>query len=182
MGAQLRQDLGNEVEAFPFGQLQHVPQKQVLPSNPPMLDTAHARALIDLSIARHGGADRWSRLRHIALQPRALSGLVPWIKGNGRTFGLPSRAEIEPQVARLRFDDYPRQGEHGVFDAGRVALGDAPPAERRGTFRGLAKWRRWMRCISSATRSPTTTRCHGPCATPSRSLSGEPAPAATPSR
>ena len=107
-----------------------------------MVDTAHARELIARSIARHGG-ERWSRIERLTLRPRALSGLVPWMKGNGRTFGLPSRAELEPQLARARFFDYPRAGEHALFDAGRVALGDAPPAEHRGTFHGFRKWRRW---------------------------------------
>jgi hypothetical protein len=107
-----------------------------------MVDAARARELIARSIDRHGG-DRWSRIDRLTMRPRALSGLVPWLKGNGRTFGLPSRAELEPQIARATFFDYPRAGERGVFDAGRVALGDAPLAQHRRTFRGIAKWRRW---------------------------------------
>jgi hypothetical protein len=39
--------------------------------------------------------------------------------------------------------DYPRPGEHGVFDRGRVALGDAEPAEHRATFSGAGRRRRW---------------------------------------
>src|SRR5450631_1407126 len=108
-----------------------------------MLDAVHARELIARSIARHGG-ERWSRIERLTLRPRTLSGLIPWMKGNGRTFKLPSRAEIVPQVARATFFDYPRAGEHGLFDAGRVALGAAALAERRGTFRRLRKWRRWQ--------------------------------------
>lgn len=108
-----------------------------------MVDAAHARELIARSIDRHGG-ERWSRIERLTLRPRLLSGLVPWAKGNGRTFGLPSRAELEPQIARATFFDYPRAGERGVFEAGRVALGDAPLAERRGRYRGLGKLRRWQ--------------------------------------
>lgn len=108
-----------------------------------MVDAAHARELIERAIARHGG-ERWSRIERLTFRPRALSGLLPWLKGNGRTFGLPSRIELEPQIARARFFDYPRAGEHGLFDAGRVALGEAAPAEHRGTFRGWGKWRRWQ--------------------------------------
>ena len=108
-----------------------------------MVDAAHARELIARSIARHGG-ERWSRIERLTLRPRPLSGLVPWVKGNGRTFGLPSHAELEPQIARATFFDYPRAGERGVFEAGRVALGDAPLAERRGRYRGFGKLRRWQ--------------------------------------
>ena len=74
-----------------------------------MVDAAHARELIARSIDRHGG-ERWSRIERLTLRPRLLSGLVPWAKGNGRTFGLPSRAELEPQIARATFFDYPRAG------------------------------------------------------------------------
>ena len=107
-----------------------------------MVDVGEVRELIARSIERHGG-ERWSRIERLTMRPRALSGLVPWVKGNGRTFGLPSRAEIESQTARATFFDYPRAGERGVFDAGRVALGDAPLADRRGMYRGLRKLRRW---------------------------------------
>jgi hypothetical protein len=108
-----------------------------------MVDAAHVRELIARSIARHGG-ERWARIERLTLRPRLLSGLLPWVKGNGRTFTLPSRAELEPQIARARFFDYPRAGEEGVFDAGRVALGEATPVERRGIYRGRGKWRRWQ--------------------------------------
>ena len=108
-----------------------------------MVDAAQARELIARSIARHGG-ERWSRIARLTLRPRLLTGLLPWAKGNGRTFGLPSRAELEPQIARATFFDYPRAGERGVFEAGRVALGDAPLAERRAMYRGLRRLRRWQ--------------------------------------
>jgi hypothetical protein len=65
------------------------------------------------------------------------------MKGVGRTFPLPSRAEIAPRHARLVFFDYPHPGQAGVFEAGRVALGDSPLVEHRATFRGVRKWRRW---------------------------------------
>ena len=108
-----------------------------------MVDAAQVRELIACSVARHGG-ERWSRIERLTLRPRTLTGLVPWMKGNGRTFGLPSHAELEPQIARATFFDYPRAGERGLFEAGRVALGDAPLAERRGRYRGFRKLRRWQ--------------------------------------
>jgi len=107
-----------------------------------MVDAAQAREVIERSIARHGG-ERWSRIERLTLRPTALSGLLPWSKGHGRTFRLPTYAELQPQIARATFFDYPRAGERGVFDAGRVALGEAPLTEHRGTFRGFAKLRRW---------------------------------------
>jgi hypothetical protein len=101
-----------------------------------------AAAWVQKAIHRHGGRDRWERLR-VTLSLKALTGLLPRIKGVGRTFTLPSRAEIEPARARAVFFDYPRDGSTGVFEAGRVALGDSPPAEHRASFRGFRKWRRW---------------------------------------
>jgi hypothetical protein len=101
-----------------------------------------AMALVDKSIQRYGSQSRWERL-HLVLSPQAVGGLLPWMKGIGRTFTLPSRAEIEPRRARALFCDFPRPGETGLFAAGRVALGAAPPVEHRQSFAGLRKWRRW---------------------------------------
>jgi hypothetical protein len=99
-------------------------------------------AMVQKAVQRHGGRERWERLR-LTLSPKTLTGMLPWMKGVGRTFTLPSRVEIEPSRARAVFFDYPREGSTGVFEAGRVALGDSPLAEHRETFRGLRKWRRW---------------------------------------
>ena len=103
---------------------------------------AAASAFVERAIERHGGRARWDRLR-VTLAPLALTGLLPWMKGVGRTFGLPARAEIEPRRARAVFHDYPRAGETGVFEAGQVALGGAALAAHRPSFRGARKWRRW---------------------------------------
>jgi hypothetical protein len=101
-----------------------------------------ARTLIETAIARHGG-DAWSHIRSIDLPFRSLSGLLPWLKGHGRTFELPRLVRVEPLRARAVFVDYPGPGERGVFDAGRVGLGDAEPVEHRASFAGARKWRRW---------------------------------------
>jgi hypothetical protein len=103
---------------------------------------ADAVALVERAIQRHGGRRRWERLR-LTLSLTTLTGLLPWMKGLGRTFPLPSRAHIEPSRARALFFDYPRAGETGLFEAGLVALGHSSPSEHRGTFRGLHKWQRW---------------------------------------
>jgi hypothetical protein len=101
-----------------------------------------ARALVEASIARHGG-EAWSRIRSIELPVRSLGGFLPWLKGNGRTFGLPRTIRLEPGRARAVFVDYPHPGGQGIYEAGRVALGDGEPVEHRATFAGPRKWRRW---------------------------------------
>jgi hypothetical protein len=79
----------------------------------------------------------------VTLSPTSLTGFLPWLKGVGSTFSLPTRAVIEPHRDRAVFFDYPRPGTTGVFEAGCVALGDRPPMDHRATFRGLRKHRRW---------------------------------------
>ncbi len=98
--------------------------------------------MIARAIRRFGGRARWERLR-LTVSPRGLRGLVPWIKGNGRTFALPPRAELIPARAEATFFDYPQPGSMGRFVRGQVAIGDAPLADHRQTFRGLRKLRRW---------------------------------------
>src|SRR5205814_2213478 len=63
-------------------------------------------------------------------------------KGAGRRSRSSSGSSSSPARARDVFFDYPA-GSTGVFDAGRVSIGDAPLALHRRTFRGLRKWRRW---------------------------------------
>ena len=110
----------------------------------PTLVSAHAdaAAFVARSVARHGGAERWPRLR-VTLAPKRLTGLLPRWKGVGHTFDLPATADIEPARARAVFHDYPEPGSSGVFEAGRVALGGDALAEHRSTFSGARKWRRW---------------------------------------
>jgi hypothetical protein len=103
---------------------------------------AEAIAFVNQAIQMHGGRKRWERLRP-TLSLKMLTGLLPWMKGVGRTFAQPKRAEIEPSRFRAVFFDYPHEGSTGSFEAGRVALDDSPLADHRATFRGLRKWRRW---------------------------------------
>jgi len=103
---------------------------------------AEARTLVETAIARHGG-EAWSSIRSIDLPMRSLTGLLPWLKGHGRSFGLPRLVRVEPVRARAIFVDYPGPGERGIFDAGRVAVGDSEPVEHRASFAGARRWRRW---------------------------------------
>lgn len=101
-----------------------------------------ALRLVERAIARHGG-ERWSRIEAIELPVLGLSGFLPWLKGYPRSFGLPRIVRIDPVRVRAVFLDYPRPGERGVFDRGRVALGEAEPVEHRASFSGAGKRRRW---------------------------------------
>lgn len=102
--------------------------------------------MIARSVERYGGRPRWERLR-LTVSPVGLRGLVPWAKGNGRTFRFPPRAEIIPARAQATFFDYPQPGSIGRFDRGRVALGEISSetagCEHRSSFRGLRKLHRW---------------------------------------
>ncbi len=108
-----------------------------------------ARALLEAAVRRHGGWEAWRALRVVVVEPRTLSGLVPWIKGNGRTFRLPARAEIEPHEGGAVFFDYPAPGARGTFARGALTLTDARAAvvasteNARPSFRGLRKLPRW---------------------------------------
>ncbi len=101
-----------------------------------------AENMVARAVDCYGGRARWERMT-LSLSPAKLHGLVPSIKGVGRTFTLPARVELVPARAEATFVDYPDPGKVGRFVAGRVALGDAPLVEHRQTFRGLRKWRRW---------------------------------------
>jgi hypothetical protein len=103
---------------------------------------AEAVAMVHKAIARYGGRARWERLR-LTLTLETMGGLLPWLKGEGRTFTVPRRVEIEPSRARVIFADYPEPGATSLFERGRVALAGAPLGEHRESFRGWRKWRRW---------------------------------------
>jgi len=108
-----------------------------------------ARVLLEAAVERHGGWDAWKLLRSVSVTPKSLSGMLPWLKGYGQTFRLPSRAEIDPHAGRAVFHDYPTLGATGAFERGSITLTDAGGAlvasiaDARGTFRGWRKLRRW---------------------------------------
>jgi hypothetical protein len=108
-----------------------------------------ALALLEAAIQRHGGWEAWRSLRVLDVRPRLLGGMLPWLKGYGRTFRLPPRAEVYPHDERVVFHDYPTAGATGTFERGRLTLVDAGggvtfSAENgREAFRGWRKLRRW---------------------------------------
>jgi hypothetical protein len=108
-----------------------------------------ARGLLERAIARHGGWEAWRAVERVALAPTALTGLLPWLKGVGRTFKLPARVDVWPHARRAVFYDYPNAGGRGEFDDGRVRLLDGAGAviasddRPRASFRGWRRYRRW---------------------------------------
>ena len=111
--------------------------------------TPHATAVLERAIAYFGGLETWRSIRTIRLVPKRLSGLVPRMKGVGRTFPVPTLFEIEPHERVARFVGYPDLEHVGVFQNGSVRLErhdgsvvTESPAHR-DTFSGPGKARRW---------------------------------------
>jgi hypothetical protein len=97
-----------------------------------------------------GGEAAWRRIDVIRLFSKGLTGLLPLLKGNGRTFEFPEVIEVHPRERRTKFLEYPRAGHVGVYENGDVRIerttdGEVveSSADHRATFRGLAKNRSW---------------------------------------
>jgi hypothetical protein len=88
------------------------------------------------AIDRHGGWSRWNRLQAIGLGLMSLRGLLPRVKGYGRTFQLPRYATAYPKQGRTVWSEQPDGDPVAVFD---------PAAGHRQSFHGLSKLRRWNR-------------------------------------
>lgn len=108
-----------------------------------------AARVLARACAHYGGADAWRAIRVVRLVPVEIRGIIPWMKGIGRTFPLPSAFEITPRDRRVRFLEYPERGLVGVYDDGALRIESgageilAEHHNHRDTFRGLAKHRRW---------------------------------------
>src|SRR5689334_10349244 len=104
--------------------------------------TGEAAALLARAVARHGGEAAWQAVRCVTFAPRKLNGMLPSLKGVGRTFSLPGRVDVFPHHFRAVFHDYSAAGQRGVFTAGAVQLLDADGGElladanRGDSFRG----------------------------------------------
>lgn len=112
--------------------------------------TPAARDVVLKACEHYGGLERWRRLRWVRLLPGRLSGLVPWLKGLGRTFAFNGPFEIAPSEGRARFLVYPDEAHVGVFENGCVRLERADSGRvvlesrnHRQSFSGLKKYRRW---------------------------------------
>jgi len=106
---------------------------------------ADAIALVDRAAERHGGWTRYEALSSVTLEFAMLGGLLPWMKGNGRTFTKPARITVWPHECRVRFGEY--AGGDGIFDRGDVRLEQGgvvveESRDHRATF-AHDKGRRW---------------------------------------
>ncbi|HET9956888.1 MAG TPA: hypothetical protein VFQ61_20470 [Polyangiaceae bacterium] len=97
-----------------------------------------------------GGATAWNDAQTIRLHPveNGLTGLVPRLKGLGRTFVMPEYFDVMPHQRCARFVGYPAPNSVGIFENGAVRIeGPAGVSSRselhRRSFRGLSKYRRW---------------------------------------
>jgi hypothetical protein len=110
----------------------------------------HAMEVLTRACEYHGGLAKWRALRNIRLIPERLTGLLPWLKGVGKTFFLPSSFEISPHQRTTRFVGFPDPEHVGVFQNGAVRierLSDASVVARsedhRRSFDWPARARRW---------------------------------------
>jgi len=106
--------------------------------------------LVEDSIRAHGGWDAWKALEVIRIDPAWLRGPLPWLKGFGRTFGLPRRFELRPHRDVAVFEGYPNDEMTGLYENGTVSLVDAKTTEtligsvgHRKTLQGRARRRTW---------------------------------------
>ncbi|HYO54897.1 hypothetical protein [Archangium sp.] len=108
-----------------------------------------AREVLERAIERHGGWSTWQRLHSVTLGMRLLRGMLPTLKGNGRTFLLSPRFMVRPREMEAELVDYPTAGSRGLFARGEVRLMEthgattAHATAHRDSFRGLSKYRRW---------------------------------------
>jgi hypothetical protein len=112
--------------------------------------TPHAAAVLRRACEYYGGFEAWRALRCIRLLPGRLCGLVPWLKGVGSTFPLPSAFEIFPHERLTRFVNYPDEEHTGIYANGTVRIERnrdktalVESKDHRLTFGGLASNRRW---------------------------------------
>jgi hypothetical protein len=108
-----------------------------------------ARALLEKAITRHGGWAAYAAFGIVSFRPRELGGLLPKLKGLGKTFRLPPRIDVAPRERRAVFHDYPVAGRRGLYSNGKVALLDdkgamlETHAQIRTSFVGAHRLKRW---------------------------------------
>src|SRR3954470_23992401 len=98
--------------------------------------TAESLEVLERACDHFGGFQTWRALHEIRLHLERLSGLVPWLKGNGRTFVPARTAEIRPHQRWMRFLSYPDSDHVGIVDVGFFARG-AHFWQRQTRFNGF---------------------------------------------
>ena len=111
---------------------------------------APAQTLVRRAIDRHGGWALWTRLEAVTVNLVALRGLLPWVKGYGRTFQLARSLTTFPKRVRTEFRDGSGMPCRVIFERGDMRLLDpatgrvqAESPDHRRTFQGRRRARRW---------------------------------------
>jgi hypothetical protein len=112
--------------------------------------TPQAIDIVMQACEHHGGMGAWRALRTVRLFQTRVSGLLPWLKGSGTTFSLPSSLEVSPHQCSTRFVGFPDPEHVGVFRNGTVRIENVRTGavldqsqDRRSSFAGFAWARRW---------------------------------------
>src|SRR5262249_23431580 len=104
-----------------------------------------AIALVEQACARHGGWDRFERLREITFYLDALGGPLPWMKGQGRSYSPPRHVRVTPHAQRTEFFDWPAPRSIGLFDRGSVrVVGGVGPSFHDPARRAAVPKGRWV--------------------------------------
>jgi hypothetical protein len=126
-----------------------LPSRGAEPFPPRSLWQGEERSLLERAIRRHGGWAAWTSAGTIAFRFARLDGLLPTVKGVGRTLPLPTRIEVVPRNATAVFEDFPARGSRGMFTAGEVRLLGAHGevliqlANGRDAFQRASTFARW---------------------------------------
>lgn len=120
-------------------------------STPDSTWTPEAVDIVARACEHYGGMQAWRAIRRLRMVPERLSGLVPWLKGSGRTFSLPASFEICPRARWTRLVGFPDAEHTGVFEDGAIwierrdnATVIARSSEHRQTMTGKKGTRRWL--------------------------------------
>lgn len=111
---------------------------------------AEAQEIVRRAIDRHGGWSLWTRLESVTIHLVSLRGLLPWVKGYGRTFQLGRSLTTFPKQIRTEFLEDTGRPLLATFDRGDMRLHEvatgrirAESPDHRRTFAGWRKNRRW---------------------------------------
>lgn len=78
-----------------------------------------AGRILDFAVGRAGGWELWDRVVRFDCDVRAISGPLPVLLGQSRTFPKPTRVELYPQEQRVVFHDFPENGKPSIYIGGR---------------------------------------------------------------
>jgi hypothetical protein len=98
---------------------------------------------LQMAIERHGGMSAYSQVESIMVEVVRLGGVIPTLKGIGRTFKHPRVVTVYPQCRTATFHQLGPEGEDITYSAGSIIINGKRHDHYRDTFCGLRKLRRW---------------------------------------